>query len=50
MQSKQQSFPSLDFEKEVERAKWFKSDLEKGGWNQRYKVPGEFDSWSNTFP
>ena len=50
MQSKQQSFPSLDFEKEVERAKWFKTDLEKGSWNQRYKVPGEFDSWSNTFP
>lgn len=50
MKSKEQSFPSLDFEKEVQRAKWFNEELKKGGWNQRYKVPGEFDSWSNTFP
>jgi len=49
MQSKEYSFPSLDFGKEVERAKWFKEDLDKGGWNERYKVPG-FDSWSKTFP
>ena len=49
MQSKQQLFPSLDFQKEVDRAKWFKEDLEKGGWNSRYKVPG-FNSWSKTFP
>lgn len=50
MQREEQSFPSLDFEKEVERAKWFKEDLDKGGWNERLKVPGRFDSWSKTFP
>ncbi|XP_078380189.1 uncharacterized protein LOC144663130 [Oculina patagonica] len=50
MQAKEESFPSLDFEKELERAKWFKEDLEKGGWNERFKVPGRFESWSKTFP
>lgn len=50
MQPTEQSFPTLDFEKEVERAKWFKEDLEKGGWNERFKVPGRFESWSKTFP
>ena len=49
MQSKQKLSPSLDLQKEVDRAKWFKEDLEKGGWNSRYKVPG-FNSWSKTFP
>ena len=49
MQSKEQSFPTLDLEKEVDRAKWFKEDLEKGGWTERYKVPG-FNSWSKIFP
>lgn len=49
MESPEQSFSSSDFEKEVERAKWFKEDLEKGGWNRRFKVPGRFDSWSKTF-
>ena len=50
MEPKEQSFPQLDFEKEVQRAKWFKEDLEKGGWNPRFKVPGRFDSWSKTLP
>ena len=50
MEPKEQSFPQLDFKKEVQRAKWFKEDLEKGGWNPRFKVPGRFDSWSKTFP
>lgn len=49
MQSAEKSFPSIDFEEEVKRAMWFKEDLDKGGWNQRYQVPG-FDSWSKTFP
>ena len=45
----QKSFPSFDFEKEVERAKGFKEDLDKGGWTERFKVPGRFESWSKTF-
>ena len=49
MEPKDQSFPQLDFEKEVQRAKWFKEDLAKGGWNRRFKVTGRFDSWSKTF-
>ena len=50
MEPKEQSCPQLDFAQEVQRAKWFKEDLEKGGWNPRFKVPGRFDSWSKTFP
>lgn len=47
MEPTKQTSPSLDFEQEVNRAKWFMDDLKKGGWNQRYQAPG-FDSWSKT--
>ena len=49
MEPGEQSYPQLDFEKEVQRAKWFKEDLEKGGWNPRFKASGRFNSWSKTF-
>lgn len=39
-----------DFEKQVERAKKFKNDLDTGkGWTQRYNVRNEYNSWSKTF-
>lgn len=47
-QSQQQT--DNDFEKQVERAKKFKNDLDTGkGWTQRYQVTNEYDSWSKTF-
>ena len=49
MEPGEQSYLQLDFEKEVQRAKWFKEDLEKGGWKPRFKASGRFDSWSKTF-
>ena len=40
-----------DFEKQLERAKRFKEDLDNGeGWTQRYCVLNEYNSWSKTFP
>ena len=42
---------SSSTEKLVERAKWFKEDLDTGkGWTQRYHVIDEYNSWSKTFP
>lgn len=29
-----ENHPSFDYEKEVDRAKWFKDDLGKGGWKK----------------
>ncbi|CAB4021837.1 galactose-3-O-sulfotransferase 2-like [Paramuricea clavata] len=41
----------VNFEKQVERAKQFKEDLDSGkGWTQRYHVLDEYNSWSKTFP
>ena len=34
MLSEEKTVPSFDFEKEVERTKWFKEDLDKGGWKK----------------
>lgn len=49
MHSEELSYPSFDFEKEIERAKWFKDDLEKGGWREAYKGPVS-QYWIKTFP
>ncbi|KAJ7369397.1 hypothetical protein OS493_039371 [Desmophyllum pertusum] len=50
MQSKEFDFvASLSYDKEIERAKWFKNDLEKGGWKEVHKSPGKI-YWSKTFP
>ncbi|KAJ7319200.1 hypothetical protein OS493_036363 [Desmophyllum pertusum] len=49
MQSKEDFVASLSYDKEIERAKWFKNDLEKGGWKQAHKSPGKI-YWSKTFP
>ena len=37
------------FSYEVERAKWFKEDLDKGSWNEVHKSPGHV-FWIKTFP
>ena len=37
-------------EKQLERAKWLKRDLDAGkGWTRRHNVANEYDSWSKTF-
>ena len=47
----QKKAETSNVEKLVERAKWFKDDLETGkGWTQRYLVSNEYISWSKTFP
>ena len=47
-QSQQQA--ENDFEKQVEKAKNLKNDLDTGkGWTQRYNVTNEYNSWSKTF-
>ena len=37
---KEQSFRSFTYEEELQRAKWFKEDLDKGGWREVHKSPG----------
>ena len=49
MQSNEQSFPSIDFQEEIARAKWFKEDLDKGGWREVYKGPVS-NYWIKSFP
>lgn len=47
----QQQVETSNIERLVERAKWFKEDLDTGkGWTQRYHVLNEFNSWSKSFP
>ena len=49
MQSTDDFFTSFSYEKEIERAKWFKNDLGKGGWNEVHNSPGAV-YWQKTFP
>ena len=49
MQSPDNFFTSFSYEKEIERAKWFKNDLDKGGWNEIHNSPGAV-YWQKTFP
>jgi len=49
MQSTDDFFTSFSYEKEIERAKWFKNDLDKGGWNEVHSSPGAV-YWQKTFP
>ena len=49
MESKDQSFRYFTVEEELQRAKWFKEDLDKGGWKQALTGPG-FTYWIKTFP
>lgn len=46
--SKVQSFRSFTYEEELQRAKWLKEDLDKGGWSQVHKSPGA-SYWMKTF-
>ena len=49
MQSTDDFFTSFSYDKEIERAKWFKNDLDKGGWNEIHRSPGAV-YWQKTFP
>jgi len=49
MTSKEDSCTSFSFEKEIERAKWYKDDLDKGGWKEVHRSPGHV-YWIKTFP
>ena len=49
MQSKEDFFASFSYEKEIERAKWYKDDLDKGGWKEVHGSPGHA-YWIKTFP
>ena len=40
---------SLDFETEITGARWYKEDLEKGGWSEKGNYPG-FIAWTKSFP
>ena len=47
--SKEDFFTSFSYDKEIERAKWFKEDLDKGGWKEIHKSPGSV-YWLKPFP
>lgn len=49
MQSKEDILASYSHEKELERAKWYKEDLDKGGWREASRGPG-YVYWIKTFP
>ncbi|XP_078382769.1 uncharacterized protein LOC144665391 [Oculina patagonica] len=49
MQSKEDFFTSYSCEKEIERAKWYKNDLGKGGWEELHSGPGNV-YWIKTIP
>ena len=49
MPSKEDFFISFSYEKEIERAKWYKEKLDEGGWNEVHKSPGHV-FWIKTFP
>ncbi|KAJ7325611.1 hypothetical protein OS493_029474 [Desmophyllum pertusum] len=50
MQSSKDDFlTSFSYDKEIERAKWFTEDLDKGGWKEIHKSPGNV-YWLKTFP
>ena len=49
MPSKQDFFSSFSYEKEIERAKWYRDDLDKGGWKEVHRSPGHV-YWIKTFP
>ena len=37
--SKEHTFRDYSLEEEIQRAKWFKEDLDKGGWDEIHKGP-----------
>jgi len=49
MQSKEDFSTTFSYEKEIERAKWYKDDLDKGGWKEVHRSPGRV-YWIKTFP
>ena len=49
MPSNEDFFSSFSYEKEIERAKWYKDDLDKNGWREVYRSPGNV-YWIKTFP
>ena len=49
MLSKEVFLASFSHEKELERAKWYKEDLDKDAWNEVARGPG-YIYWIKTFP
>ena len=49
MSSTEDFFTSFSFEKEIERAEWFKNDLDQGGWKEIHNSPGRV-YWRKIFP
>lgn len=49
MQSEDEFFTSFSYDKEIERAKWYKEDLDKGDWREVNRSPGKV-FWIKTFP
>ena len=49
MTSTEEFFTSFSYEKEIERAQWFKNDLDQGGWKEIHNSPGRV-YWQKTFP
>ena len=47
--SKEQTFRDYNLEEERQRAKWFKEDLDKGGWRKIHEGPN-VTYWIKTFP
>ena len=46
---KEETFRDYNLEKELQRAKWFKEDLNSGGWKEIHKGPN-VTYWKKTFP
>ena len=49
MSSSEGFFTSFSYEEEIERAEWFKNDLDQGGWKEVHNSPGRV-YWEKTFP
>lgn len=49
MQSADDFFTSFSYDKEIERARWFKRDLDNGGWKEVHNSPDAV-YWQKTFP
>ena len=49
MQHADDFFTSFSYDKEIEKARWFKEDLDNGGWKEIHNSPGAA-YWQKTFP
>lgn len=49
MQPKEECFTPFSYHQEIERAKWFKNELDKGDWNEVHRSSDSI-YWQKTFP